>query len=100
MEGEPIYFTNPPYFYRLSATDQISVLFRRGPSIMYAVKKKIGENINAGFMHIRQSCDVTTCADAMKIKFKGTRDNFKIHVNFMKSTFLCSLRQDETYDKK
>ena len=31
---------------------------------------------------------------------KGTRDNFKIHVNFMKPTFLCSLRQDETYDKK
>ena len=31
--------------------------------------------------------------------FKGTRDNFKIHVNFMKLTFLCSLRQDETYDE-
>ena len=34
--------------------------------------------------------------------FKGTRDNFKIHVNFMKPTFLytCSLMQDEAYDKK
>ena len=32
--------------------------------------------------------------------FKGTRDNFKIHVNFMKPTFLCRLRQDEAYDKK
>ena len=31
---------------------------------------------------------------------KGTRDNIKIHVNFMKNTFLCSLRQDEAYDKK
>ena len=31
---------------------------------------------------------------------KGTRDNFKNHVNFMKPTFLCRLRQDETYDKK
>ena len=31
--------------------------------------------------------------------FKGTRDNFKIHVNFMKPTFLCSLRQDEAYDE-
>ena len=31
---------------------------------------------------------------------KGTRDNFKIHVNFMKPTFLCSLRQDKAYDKK
>ena len=31
---------------------------------------------------------------------KGTRDNFKIHVNFMKPTFLCRLRQDEAYDRK
>ena len=31
---------------------------------------------------------------------KGTRDNFKIHVNFMKPTYSCSLRQDEAYDKK
>ena len=30
----------------------------------------------------------------------GTRDILKIHVNFMKPTFLCSLRQDEAYDKK
>ena len=34
------------------------------------------------------------------LKLKGTRDNFKIHVNFMKSTFLLRLRQDEAYDKK
>ena len=31
---------------------------------------------------------------------KGTRDNFRIHVNFMKPTFLRSLRQGEAYDKK
>ena len=31
---------------------------------------------------------------------KGTHDNFKIHVNFMKPTFSCGLRQDEAYDKK
>ena len=31
---------------------------------------------------------------------KGTRDNFKIQVNFMKPTFLRSLRQGEAYDKK
>ena len=38
--AEPsIYFTNPPYFYRSSATDQISVLFRRGPWIMYVLAK-------------------------------------------------------------
>ena len=35
----------------------------------------------------------------MKEALKGTRDNFKIHVNFMKLTFLCSLRKDETYDE-
>ena len=53
--AEPsIYFTNPPYFYRPSATDQISVLFRRGPWIMYIVAK-IGKKINADFIHIRQS---------------------------------------------
>ena len=38
--AEPsIYFTNPPYFYRPSWTDQISVLFRQGPWIVYAVTK-------------------------------------------------------------
>ena len=31
-----IYFTNQPYFYRPSATDQMIVLFRRGPWIAYA----------------------------------------------------------------
>ena len=31
---------------------------------------------------------------------KGTRDKAKIHVNFMKPTFLCSARQNKTYDKK
>ena len=35
-----------------------------------------------------------------RIHLKGTRDNFKIHVIFMKPTFLCSFRQDEAYDKK
>ena len=34
------------------------------------------------------------------MRLKGTRDNFKIHVNFMKPTFLCSLRQGEANDKK
>ena len=34
-----IYFTNPPYFYRPSGTDQISVLFRQGHWIVYAVTK-------------------------------------------------------------
>ena len=77
--AEPsIYFTNSPYFYRPSATDQISVLFRRGPWIMYVVAK-IGKNqsrlhtgtYTAGFC--ARKCDVTTCADdvigyAMKIK--------------------------------
>ena len=45
---------------------------------------------------------LTTNENATIVFFsvKGTRDNFKIHVNFMKPTFLCSLRQDEAYDKK
>ena len=38
--------------------------------------------------------------DERNMPIKGTRDNFKIHVNFMKPTFLCRLRQDEAYDKK
>ena len=40
--AEPsIYFTNPTYFYVRSGTDQISVLFRRGPLFVYAVLRKI-----------------------------------------------------------
>ena len=35
-----------------------------------------------------------------EIPLKGTRDKAKIHVNFMKHTFLCSVRQNKTYDKK
>ena len=31
---------------------------------------------------------------------KGTRDKAKIHVNLMKPTFLCSVRQNKIYDKK
>ena len=77
--AEPsIYFTNPPYFYRPSATDQISVLFRRGPWIMYVVAK-IGKKSMQIRLHTytaefcARKCDVTTCADdvidyAMKIK--------------------------------
>ena len=36
-----IYFTNPTYFYVRSGTDQISVLFYRGPLFVYAVLRKI-----------------------------------------------------------
>ena len=41
---------------------------------------------------------LSICYDSSR--FKGTRDILKIHVNFMKPTFLCRLRQDEAYDKK
>ena len=40
------------------------------------------------------------CFALKGVVFKGTRDNFKIHVNFMKTTFSRSVRQDEAYDKK
>ena len=40
--AEPsIDFTNPTYFYVRSWTDQISVLFRRGPLFIYTVLRKI-----------------------------------------------------------
>ena len=40
--AEPsIYFTNPTYFYAWSGTDQISVLFCRGPLFVFAVLRKI-----------------------------------------------------------
>ena len=40
--AEPsIYFTNPTYFYVRSGTDQVSVLFRRGPLFVYAILRKI-----------------------------------------------------------
>ena len=65
--AEPsILFTNPPYFYRLSGTDNISVLFRRGPWIEYAVTK-IGNKQHRLHTYAAEfcarKCDVTTCAD-------------------------------------
>ena len=44
-----VYFTNPTSFYVRSETDQISVLFRRGPYFVNAVLRKIRKFIrNAG----------------------------------------------------
>ena len=52
--AEPsIYFTNPPYFYGPSATDQISVLFRRGPWIMYVVAKIGKKSKQTSYMYGR-----------------------------------------------
>ena len=52
--AEPsIYFTNPPYFYRPSGTDQISVLFRRGPWIVYAVTKIRQKSTQAAYIYGR-----------------------------------------------
>ena len=52
-------------------------------------------------------CAISICIETSSknnfrklVLIKVTRDNFKIHVNFMKPTFLCSLRQDNAYDKK
>ena len=52
--AEPsIYFTNPPYFYRPSVTDQISVLFRQGPWIVYAVTKIGQKSTQAAYIYGR-----------------------------------------------
>ena len=52
--AEPsIYFTNPPYFYRPSGTDQISVLFRRGPCIVYTVTKIRKKSPKASYIYGR-----------------------------------------------
>ena len=49
-----IYFANPPYFYRPSGTDQISVLFRLGPWIVYAITKISKKKNSAGSIHIQK----------------------------------------------
>ena len=52
--AEPfIYFTNPPYFYRPSVSDQISVLFRRGPWIVYPETKIGGNSTQASYIYDR-----------------------------------------------
>ena len=52
--AEPsIYFTNPPYFYRPSGTDQISVLFCRGPWTVYAVTKISKNSTQASYIYGR-----------------------------------------------
>ena len=71
-----IYFTNPPYFYRPSGTDQISVLFCQGPCIAYAVAK-IRKKYHSLHTYTAEfcvrKCDVTASMDnvidyAVKIK--------------------------------
>ena len=75
--AEPsIYFTNPPYFYRPSGTDQISVLFRLSPWIVYTItklRKKIRRLHTYTAVFCARKYDVTACADdvidgAVKIK--------------------------------
>ena len=72
-----MYFTNPPYFYRPSGTDHISVLFRLGPWIVYAITKISKKKIRRLHKYTAVFCvrkdDVTACADdvidgAVKIK--------------------------------
>ena len=65
--AEPsIYFTNPTYFYVRSGTDQISVLFRRGPLFVYAVLRKIRKFIRTAdkltTSMLARKCDVASCA--------------------------------------
>ena len=65
--AEPsIYFTNPTYFYIRSGTDQISVLFRRGPLFVYAVIRTIRKFIRPAekltTSMLAGKCDVASCA--------------------------------------
>ena len=73
MEGEAepsaepsIYFTNPTYFYERSGTDQISVLFRRGPLFVFAVLRKIRKFIRTAdkltTSILARKCDVASWA--------------------------------------
>ena len=81
-----IYFTNPTYFYVRSGTDQISILFRRGPLFVYAVLRKIRKFIRIAdkltTSMLARKCDVASCATShydvidagmnAKIKAKST----------------------------
>ena len=62
-----IYFTNPPYFYRPSETDQISALFRLGPWIVYPITKISKKKFRRLHTYTAVFCvrkyDVTACAD-------------------------------------
>ena len=77
MEGkaEPIYFTNPPYFYRLSGTDQISVSSRslNCLSSNQNKQKKTHRLHTYTAVFCARKYDVTACANdvidgAVKIK--------------------------------
>ena len=61
-----IYFTNPTYFYVRSWTDQISVLFCRGPLFVYAVLRKTRKFIRTAdkltTSMLARKCHVASCA--------------------------------------
>ena len=64
--AEPsIYFTNQTYFYVRSGTEQIRVLFRRGPLFVYAVLRKIRKFIRTAdkltTSMLARKCDNTSC---------------------------------------
>ena len=65
-DSPSIDFTNPTYFYVRSGTDQISVLFRRGPLFVYAVLRKIRKFIRTAdkvtTSMLARKCDVASCA--------------------------------------
>ena len=91
--AEPsVSFTNPPYFYRPSGTDQTSVLFRQGPWIVYAVTKKGQKLTQAAYTAeiFARKCDVTTCANDVindDVKIKGRHDVMSLLKSITKPTF-------------
>ena len=87
-----IYFTNPPYFYRPSGTDQISVLFRLGPWIVYAITKISQKTTRRLHTYTAVFCarkyDVTACAD----------DVIDGAVKIKDDTTLCVVKSNEKFD--
>ena len=74
--AEPsIYFTNPPYFYRPSGTDQISVLFRQGPLIVFTVTKIGQKSTQAAYIYRRDLRAKMWRYDLRGLRHKRRREN-------------------------
>ena len=108
MEGEAepslqYILQNPPYFYRQSGTGQTSVLFRRGPCIVYAVTKIRQKSPPATYIYVK-----VLRAKMWRYGFRGRRHRLRCETqgqhdvmpllkSMKKST---SLRCGTKYEKK
>ena len=96
--AEPsIYFTNRTYFYVRSGTDQISVLFRRGPLFVYAVLSKIRKFIRTADKFttsmLARKCDIASCATSHHDVIDA---GMKVKANF-EVVWLLKSRQKQHY---